>query len=134
MYQEVCVLASSVGGIAIHKPTSHIFQAYQVSSLLISTSLFEPFGLVIPEAMSCGLPVVAYDCPYGPSDIITDGVDGFLIKNRDVNSFSIRICQLIESHDLRCQMGQNGILSSQRYNISDIMSKWISLFEQLTSS
>ena len=46
------------------------------SSILISTSLFEPFGLVIPEAMSCGLPVVAYDCPYGPASIITDGLNG----------------------------------------------------------
>ena len=100
---------------------------------MISTSLFEPFGLVIPEAMSYGLPVVAFDCPYGPADIITDGLDGFLIKDRDVDSFSQRVCQLIESYDLRCQMGRNGILSSQRYNTFDIMSKWIQLFKLLTS-
>ena len=134
MRHEICSLASSVGGIVIHKPTPLIFQAYQVCSLLISTSLFEPFGLVVPEAMSCGLPIVAYDCPYGPADIITDGVDGFLIKNRDVDSFSQRVCQLIESYELRCQMGRNGLLSFQRYNISDIMSKWIQLFGQFSSS
>lgn len=134
MYHEVSALASSVGGVVIHQPTPHIVQAYQASSLLISTSLFEPFGLVIPEAMSCGLPIVAYDCPYGPADIITDGVDGFLIKNRDVDSFLQRVCQLIDNHDLRVQMGQEGIIASRRYNTSDIMSKWIQLFVQLTSS
>ena len=134
MRQEVCAFASSVGGVIVHQSTPHIFQAYQQCSLLISTSLFEPFGLVIPEAMSCGLPVVAYDCPYGPADIITDGVDGFLIKNRDVNSFSQRVCQLIDNHNLRVQMGQEGIISSRRYNISDVMSKWIHIFEQLTFS
>ena len=134
MHEEICLLASSAGGVVIHEPTAHIFQAYQTCSLLVSTSLFEPFGLVIPEAMSCGLPIVAYDCPYGPADIIKDGVDGFLIKNRDVDSFSQRVCQLIDNHDLRVQMGQEGIIASRRYNISDIMSKWISLFEQLTSS
>ena len=133
MWHEICSLASSVGGIVIHKPTSHIFQTYQQCSFLVSTSLFEPFGLVIPEAMSCGLPVVAFDCPYGPADIITDGVDGFLIKDRDVDSFSQRVCQLIESHDLRVQIGQNGIISSQRYNTSDIMSRWIQLFDRLSS-
>lgn len=134
MHEEISMLASSIGGIVVHKPTPHIFHAYQASSILISTSLFEPFGLVIPEAMSCGLPVVAYDCPYGPADIITDGVDGFLIKNHNIDAFSQRVCQLIESHDLRCQMGKNGIISSQRYNTFDIMSRWIQLFEQLTSS
>ena len=133
MRQEVYALASSVGGVIVLQSTPHIFQVYQQCSFLISTSLFEPFGLVIPEAMSCGLPVVAFDCPYGPADIITDGVDGFLIKQRDVNFFSQRVCQLIESHDLRVQMGQNGIISSRRYNTSDIMSRWIQLFEQLTS-
>lgn len=133
MRQEVYALASSVGGVIVLQSTPHIFQVYQQCSFLISTSLFEPFGLVIPEAMSCGLPVVAFDCSYGPADIITDGVDGFLIKQRDVNFFSQRVCQLIESHDLRVQMGQNGIISSRRYNTSDIMSRWIQLFEQLTS-
>ena len=53
--------------------------------VLILTSLFEPFGLVIPESMSCGLPVVAFDCPYGPREIIEDGVNGFLVKDRDLD-------------------------------------------------
>ena len=97
------------------------------------TSLFEPFGLVLPEAMSCGLSVVAFDCPYGPADIITDGVDGFLIKNRDIQGFADRVCQLIENEELRHQMGQNGIVSSQRYRADVIMPKWINLFENLLS-
>ena len=98
------------------------------------TSLYEPFGLVLPEAMSCGLPVIAFDCPYGPSDIITDGVDGFLIKNRDIEMFADKVCQLIENEELRRRMGKNGIISSQRYRADVIMPKWISLFEELTSA
>ena len=98
------------------------------------TSLYEPFGLVLPEAMSCGLPVVAFDCPYGPADIITDGVDGFLVKNRDIDAFVDKVCLLIENKDLRRQMGQNGIASSQRYRADIIMPKWIKLFKQLTSA
>ena len=119
--------------IAIHQPMEHIFDCYQESSILVSTSLFEPFGLVIPEAISCGLPVVVFDCPYGPADIITDGVDGFLIMNRDIGAFVNKVCLLIENEDLRKQMGQNGALSSQRYRADIIMPKWIELFKQLTS-
>lgn len=117
--------------IHIHKPTDKIFNSYIESSILVSTSLFEPFGLVLPEAMSCGLPVVAFDCPYGPADIITDGVDGFLIKNRDHHAFADRVCQLMEDEDLRHRMGLNGIVSSQRYRAALIMPKWISLFKIL---
>ena len=98
------------------------------------TSRFEPFGLVLPEAMSCGLPVVAYDCPYGPADIITDGKDGFLIKNRNVDEFAEKVCALIENRELRKVMGQAGILSSQRYDASFIMPKWKDFFEQLIST
>ena len=119
--------------IHVHQPESSIFQRYIESSMLLLTSLYEPFGLVLPEAMSCGLPVVAFDCPYGPADIITDGVDGFLIKNRDVDAFADRVCQLIESEDLRCQMGKQGIVSSQRYRADRIMPMWNRLFQELAA-
>ena len=117
--------------IVIHRPESTILQRYCESSILLLTSVYEPFGLVMPEAMSCGLPVVAFDCPYGPADIITDGVDGFLVKNRDINEFANRVCQLIEDKDLRVRMGLAGVKSSQRYRADVIMPKWKELFERL---
>ena len=118
----------------VHPPTNSIMEEYNNSSILLMTSVYEPFGLVLPEAMSCGLPVVAFDCPYGPSSIISDGVDGFLVKKRKIDEFVQRVDQLICSYDLRRQMGQAGIQSSQRYQASRIMPQWIQLFEDLTSS
>lgn len=132
LHKEIYSLALSAGGIVVHPPISQIFQAYQGCSFLISTSLFEPFGLVIPEAMSCGLPVVAFDCPYGPADIITDGEDGYVIRCRDVKLFVERVCQLIENYDLRQKMGQAAILSSHRYQAEYVMSLWQSLFLKYT--
>ena len=122
---------SSDMNIVIHQPTEQIFYCYRESSLLVSTSLFEPFGLVIPEAMSCGLPVVAYDCPYGPADIITDGMDGFLVKNHDVDSFADRICFLIESQELRLKVGKSAIRTSYRYEWNKIIPHWIKLFSEM---
>ena len=110
-----------------------IFEKYKQCSILILTSRYEPFGLVLPEAMSCGLPVVAFDCPYGPADIISDGKDGFLVVNRNDEVFAEKVCLLIENPELRMSMGMAGILSSRRYEASLIMSEWLLLFEKLIS-
>jgi glycosyltransferase involved in cell wall biosynthesis len=118
--------------ISIHEPTSLIFDKYIDSSMLLLTSLYEPFGLVLPEAMSCGLPVVAFDCPYGPSEIIIDGVNGFLIRNRDVQEFAQKVCLLIENQEMRLQLGRAGILSARRYEASRILPMWKALFRQLS--
>jgi len=119
-------------GIVIHEPVKNqMIEEYKKHSILVLTSIFEPFGLILPEAMSCGLPVVSFDCPYGPADIITNGVDGFLVKNRDVNEFADRVCQLIENRELRVRMGQAAVKSAQRYRADLIMPKWKDLFERL---
>ena len=121
----------SQNNIHVHQPDSNIFDRYLESSVFVLTSLFEPFGLVMPEAMSCGLPVVAFDCPSGPANIITDGVDGYLIKNRDIDEFAEKLCQLIETPQLRQEMGKAAILSSQRYSTENVMPQWIRLFQEL---
>lgn len=117
--------------IKLNHPTSDIFEKYCESSILLLTSLFEPFGLVLPEAMSCGLPVVAFDCPYGPNEIIRDGVDGFIISNRDIELFAEKVCLLMENLDLRVKMGKEGIKSSCRFEEKKIMPHWITLFQSL---
>lgn len=113
----------------VHPPTEDIMEEYINSSMLLMTSVYEPFGLVLPEAMSCGLPVVAFDCPYGPADIITDGVDGFLIKERSIDEFVQRVDHLICSYELRRKMGKFGIQSVHRYSTERIMPMWEKLFE-----
>ena len=71
---------------------------------------------------------MAFDCPYGPEDIITDGVDGFLVRNRSISDFADRICQLIEDEPLRIRMGKAAVLSAQRYAAERIMPQWNDLF------
>ena len=119
--------------VHVFAPTTNIMEKYRENSILLLTSLYEPFGLVLPEAMSCGLPVVAFDCPYGPAEIITDGVDGFLIQNRNVEAFADKVCQLIEDEALRKKMGEAGALSSMRYSPDRIMPQWKTLLENLVN-
>ena len=130
--QELENKVHSLGmNIQVHQPTGQIFDCYRDSSILVSTSLFEPFGLVIPEAMSCGLPVVAYDCPYGPASIISDGEDGFLINSGDVGCFVDRVCILMDNVELRRKMGKSGHMSSKKYEPHQIMSMWMDVFGQM---
>lgn len=119
--------------IVVHKPTRQIMDVYRSSSVLVLTSLYEPFGLVIPEAMSCGLPIVSFDSPHGPATIITDQEEGFLIPNRDKQLFAERLGELMGDLDMRQQMGMKAIVSSQRFSEERIMPMWRKLFEQLAS-
>ena len=128
LHDEIRLMDSN---IYVHEPTSDIIEKYKESSILLLTSLYEPFGLVLPEAMSCGLPVVAFDCPYGPADIITDSVDGFLICERNTETFADKICSLIEDVNMRLQMGRAGLHSSKRFSVENIMPLWKSLFERI---
>lgn len=131
MKDEIERKVAYMGNVIMHQPTDKIYDCYRSSSVLILTSLFEPFGLVMPEAMSCGLPVVAYDCPYGPAEIITDGQNGFLVKDRDAEAFVDKICLLMSNQELRERFGEAGRLSSMRFGADEIMLKWKSLFFQL---
>ena len=81
--------------------------------------------------MTCGLPVVAFNCPFGPAELIENGKNGYLIENRDIEAFADKVCQLIENMELRKKMGQAGIASVRRYEPEIIMPKWIELFESM---
>lgn len=127
------LVAEQKMNVEIHPAVPDIMEKYKESSMLLMSSLYEPFGLVLVEAMSCGIPVVAFNCPYGPADIIKDGTDGFLVEDRNIEAFADRVCQLMEDDGLRQQMGKSSILSAQRYKAETIMPQWKCLFTNLVS-
>lgn len=98
------------------------------------TSNYEGFGLVLTEGMSVGLPLVSFDCKCGPSDIIIDGENGFLIKDRNLENFAERVCLLIENKELHDSMSTKAIAMSKKYEIQNIMERWTSLFNKLLQS
>lgn len=115
----------------LHPPTQAIEQEYLNSSIYAFPSRFEGFGMVLIEAMSCGLPCVSFDCPCGPRDIIKDGVDGFLVDNGDVESLANSLLKLIEDDKLRSDMGIMARINVQRYGINIIAKQWIKLFNEI---
>ena len=112
-------------------PKERIQDEYMSSSLLVMSSRFEGFGMVLVEAMACGLPVVSFDCPCGPKDIVSDSVDGFLVESGSVEMLAKAIIMLIQHPEKRKEMADNAIENVQRFRIDRIAEKWKSLFDAL---
>lgn len=117
--------------LAIHSPTSEINKEYSNSSILVLTSHFEGFSLVILEAMRTGIPCVSFDCPFGPKGLIDDGQNGFLVPNNDIKQLAAKIVLLIENPDLRHEFSNAALKKSKAFAVETIMNQWKSLFENL---
>lgn len=117
--------------IHILSPVTNIQEEYLKASIFIFSSRYEGFGLVLIEAMACGLPAVSFACPCGPKDIITDGVDGYLVPVGDIDGMTERICMLIEDEKLRKSVGDKAYLHSERFSQEIIMKQWEALFNVL---
>ena len=111
--------------------SSRIQDEFLNSSLSVCSSKFEGFGLVITEAMACGLPVVSFDCPWGPRAIISDGEDGMLVENGNVDKLAEALVLMIQNPKQRKAMADKAIENVQRFSIDQIAGQWKSLFESL---
>ena len=117
--------------VFINEPTKDIKDKYLQSSILCFTSTYEGWGLVLTEAMSCGLPVVSYDIPCGPKDIIKNNYNGFLIRNDDEDEFANSLSLLMDNKTIRESIGKNALESIKKYNIDAIMKEWNNLINKI---
>lgn len=112
-------------------PVNDIESKYLQASVFALASRSEGFGMVIIEAMACGLACIAYDCPSGPRDIITDGIDGFLIPNGDQKVFVEKLQLLMKDDNLRSRMGEMARKKALKYKPENILPKWNNLYKSL---
>lgn len=107
-----------------NKNKEELNKLYLSSSIYLMTSYTESFGLVLLEAGSYGIPCVAFDSAQGAKEIIDDGVNGFLIKNRDMEIFINKVRKLLEDEELRKKMGLAGIEKAEHYKKKNIAKEW----------
>lgn len=114
---------------ALNGRTTDVEKEYCDSSIFVLSSRFEGFGMVIVEAMACGLPVVAFDCPWGPQAIISDGEDGLLVENGNPSALAQNLIALIKDDGKRKVMSEAALRNVQRFQIEHIAQQWKFLFE-----
>jgi glycosyltransferase involved in cell wall biosynthesis len=111
--------------------SDNIQEEFINSSLAVCSSKFEGFGLVITEAMVCGLPVVSFDCPWGPRAIINDGEDGLLVENGNVEKLAEALVEMVQHPEKLRSMAAKAVENVQRFKIDQIAEKWKSIFDAL---
>ena len=120
-----------IPNLFLHTATTDVYAQYMQSDFYVMSSRFESFGLVLIEAMSCGLPVVSFDCKYGPRSIISDGHTGFLVPANQVSQLAEAICSLIENEEKRREMAVEARRESINYHPDRIMPHWHAFYESL---
>lgn len=101
------------------------------SSIYVMTSFYESFGLVLIEAESYGLPLLAFDSASGPKEIIKNGDNGFLIENRNKEEMTNKICELILNEELRNEMGKKAREESEQYKMEHIERIWYEFVDEI---
>lgn len=109
--------------------TKDIEKLYLNSSLYLMTSHTESFGLVLIEAMSYSLPCIAFDSAEGARDIIKQKENGYLIKDRSINTFAMTSLELLENNKELKSMGKNAKNTAKEYLGDNIKDKWLEIFK-----
>lgn len=129
---EQLISTNDLNGIVnINSPTKHIGEEYTQSSMIIMSSNFEGFGMVLVEGMMCGLPAISFDCKCGPSDIIEHGQNGLLVETGDVGGLAEAIISLATDDDRRKKYGREAVKVKNKFDEERIMKMWNNLYLEL---
>lgn len=115
----------------INKPTKSIGDEYARSSLLVMSSNYEGFPMVMIEAMACGLPVVSFDYKCGPKDIIHDGVNGLIVRDGDIDGLADAMMKVMADYEYRKSLSEGARKIVATYSEENVMNQWIVMFESL---
>ena len=131
MLQQMIDEAEMNNRVCINRPTVNIGEEYTKSDMLVMSSNYEGFPMVMIEAMACGLPVVSFDYKCGPKDIISHGENGLLVSNGDIEGLAVAMMKLMEDEAYRKRLSDNARKIVSTYSEETVMNRWIGLFNSL---
>ena len=117
--------------VVLGRAETDMKSVYLNSSVLALSSRYEGLPMVLLEAQAAGLPIVSFECKCGPKDVLTDGVDGILVKEGNVEGMAQGLLKLIKDETLRKQMGIAAYKNSERFSEEKVMANWVELFNEV---
>lgn len=114
--------------------TADPFHEMSRAGLFVLSSRYEGFGMVLAEAMACGLAVVSFDCPSGPRDIVRHNSDGLLVPRGNVAALAAAMDRLLSDKEERNRLGTRAVEVTNRYNKENVMGMWESMLRKAVSS
>lgn len=133
MLQQMIDKAELQDSVRLNRPTKQIGEEYVKSDMLVMSSNYEGFPMVMIEAMTCGLPVVSFDYKCGPKDIIQPGINGLLVPNGDIQALADAMMKVMEDEAYRKMLSLNARKVVDTYSEQAVMSQWIRLFTSITA-
>lgn len=133
MLQQMIDKAELQDSVRLNRPTKQIGEEYVKSDMLVMSSNYEGFPMVMIEAMACGLPVVSFDYKCGPKDIIQPGINGLLVPNGDIQALADAMMKVMEDEAYRKMLSLNARKVVDTYSEQAVMSQWIRLFTSITA-
>ena len=127
-------LSASLGlqeSVSLNPSTTEIYDKYMKAGIFVLSSRFEGFPMVLLEALGFGLPIVAFTCPCGVKDCITDGENGLTAPAEDVDALARQLDRMMSDPQGRRAMAARARETAERYRIDAIMSQWVDLFTSL---
>ena len=118
--------------VNLNAPTKDIGKEYSESSMIVMSSHYEGFPMVMIEAMACGLPAVCFDFKCGPRDIIIEGENGLIVPDGDIDGLAEAMIRLMRDDDLRKRMGENAKKVVEKYSEDRVMGLWVNLYEEIS--
>ena len=131
MLQQMIESRGLQHSVRLNSPTKAIGKEYADSAMLVMSSNYEGFPMVMIEAMACGLPVVSFDFKCGPKDIINNNENGILVHNGDIQGLADAMMRLMEDENLRKRMSEEAKKVVDTYSEETVMKQWTKLFESL---
>ena len=110
---------------------NNLSDLYSEYAFLVMTSRYEGLPMALLEAKASGLPIVSFDCPTGPSEIVADGINGFIVDVGDVDKMCVAIDELISNKGKRELFSNNARIGLELYEKERVLGEWLSLFNQL---
>jgi glycosyltransferase involved in cell wall biosynthesis len=119
--------------VTLPGPSSDIWTEMDNASIFVVSSRFEGFPMVLLEAMAKGLPIVSFDCPTGPREVIETGANGALVPADDIRALGRALVEMIEDTELRRRCADGALATAQEYTLERIGPRWDALLAELAA-